>query len=343
MLTGNAAVKSQKNQGDSAARDRLFQRLHGIERRFEDKIDSLAQKIHPHELRQIGDTTQRMAIVHCDTNGLGKFIEDALNAAGKDAADHLKNLSAGLNTLAKESYAAAWHKIFDGHAKAPVPAKILILGGDDISYAIHPAYALYFTLEYLAAFESLSNKLLQQAGNNASSTLTARAGILVAKTGFPIYRGLEMAETLANRGKSKFAGGPVTHSTVAFYRLRDTIDEKNFAKVEAFICEQGEVAQVAAQTMPGLVQSFLEAEISIAGLKSWLDETDTAEMELGWKRFKQMHLSEPRRGKIKASQAKNFFEDFEKEELKYSSEGGKVKLAAELAEWASVMPTQGEP
>lgn len=48
MLTGNAAVKSQKNQGDSAARDRLFQRLHGIERRFEDKIDSLAQKIHPH-------------------------------------------------------------------------------------------------------------------------------------------------------------------------------------------------------------------------------------------------------------------------------------------------------
>ncbi len=97
---------------------------------------------------------------------------------------------------------------------------------------------LEFTIEYLAEFESASAKLMQNLGAQAASKLTARAGVLVIKTNFPIYRGLKMAEGLANRGKRLFGDAEVTHSTISFYRLRDTVDEKQFEKVSAFALGQ---------------------------------------------------------------------------------------------------------
>jgi hypothetical protein len=337
MITGNAAVLMGEK---SEPRDRLYQRLKNVDREFEQKIDGLADKKHPNVLEELDDDLKRMAIVHCDTNGLGKLKQEVLQAAGNGAAATLMKLSEGLNELAKKSYGRAWTKTFasfEASDKKPIPAKILILGGDDISYAIHPAYALRFTLAYLNEFELESAQLMQNLGVKGAGKLTARAGVLVTKTGFPIYRGLEMAESLANRGKSLFVAGPVTHSTVSFYRLRDTVDEKEFDQVRAFALDQELQGRVSAQTMLKLVDKFLEAEISLARLKSWLDESDKNEIKLGWERFRQMHESESRRGKEKADRARDFFAAFEQVGGHKVDESGERPVAADLSEWASVM------
>ncbi len=94
--------------------------------------------------------------------------------------------------------------------------------------------------------------------------------------------------------------------------------------------------------MPDLVGKFLDAKISLASLKSWPEEQDENEIVLGWKRFRQMHESESRRGKGLADLARQFFAEFHRLAGETATEKSLRKLAADLAEWASVMRSAKE-
>lgn len=186
------------------------------------------------DLEEIACGSEKVAFIHIDGNDLGKrFIQELKNISDKEtdedktgqqsssedryqnAINVIKTMSAFSNTV-KETTTAAFKKGLseclkhtrstDSKGKLLVPARPLVLGGDDVTVVIRADLALYFIDAFVKEFERYSNQaFIEQNKNNPNANrqdkLTVGVGMVVCPTGYPFLKAFDLSEELVKNSK----------------------------------------------------------------------------------------------------------------------------------------------
>lgn len=168
------------------------------------------------DLSSIVESDGKIALVHMDGNDLGRLFLGKLQDQDNGQDDHLdpsKNLKemSELSSCVEKSNQAAMTAAFKAilryeyankesnqknQIKYEVPARPIVLGGDDVTVLIRADLALLFVMAYTKEFEK-QTKLLNQG-----KKLSLGAGIVIANKSYPFSKGFELAEGLLDNAKS---------------------------------------------------------------------------------------------------------------------------------------------
>ena len=180
------------------------------------------------------DEAKYIALVHADGNRMGQIliaILDALKSMDPERVQKaLLTFSAMIDevTVTAAQIATSKHLIIDEDGREMIPARPIVLGGDDMSIIIRGDLALDFTATFLKEFQGIAKTKLNEfcekykipKGNIPE--LTACAGVAFFKQNQPFALGLELAESLCSYAKSKGKLGRKkterVPSCVAFHR-----------------------------------------------------------------------------------------------------------------------------
>ncbi|WP_227428772.1 hypothetical protein [Psychrobacter sp. I-STPA6b] len=188
-----------------------------------------------------------IGLIHADGNGLGEVLR-VLNVACSNADDDTyielyRAFSQGMTQATITATQNASKSILlPNLAKNNVlPARPLVLGGDDLSVIVRADLAIDFTEVFILEFARQSaielNKLRQifeqhdidiNVINNLPTYLTACAGIVFIKSSQPFHQAYELAESLCKKAKSYSRAhlDLVTDNTIpaslAFYQVKDS-------------------------------------------------------------------------------------------------------------------------
>ena len=257
--TGLAAVSLDKGESLDAATKAMrdFRRPAGspsLSQRFLDTRLLNQKNIHwPNNFESDARREDRfplgsrrlVGLLHADGNGLGELLR-ILNEACADANDNTyiklyKCFSDGITQATLDAAAEATkEKLLPYAVNGVMPARPLVLGGDDLSVVIRADLALPFAEAFLTAFEIHSQKAMsvlrtafEEAGLKESAKklpdcLTACAGITFMKCSQPFQSAYELAEGLCKRAKnaSRITAaktGKIMPSSIAFLKVQDSL------------------------------------------------------------------------------------------------------------------------
>lgn len=149
-----------------------------------------------------------LAFVHADGNGLGAALL-ALDQACRDVPEIYVQLHSGFSSAITRATRAAAHRAslqslytFDDLHDRRVPARPLVLGGDDLGIIVRPDKAFSFVAAFLRAFEDETAKALGVLRasfpqvKSLPDRLTAAAGIAIVDSSYPFGQAAELAESL---------------------------------------------------------------------------------------------------------------------------------------------------
>lgn len=285
--TGLAAVSRQDGESLDLATTRLrrFRRPPStmtLEKRF------LAREgfSWPRNFENTGPREQRfpmsenrlVALIHADGNGIGQVLR-VLNQATHDASDDIyiaayAQFSNGLSRITQKAAQEASEQVLVPHAVDGVlPARPLILGGDDLTVLVRSDLAESYARVFLAAFQQYSLQemqalagLLEQAGlpdgaGRIPRQLTASAGICHAKASFPFQTTHALAESLCRRAKDQAraladADG-IPPATLAFHKMEGAVAED-----AATLFRQFHTVQRAQETFHLALPAYSVAPVS---------------------------------------------------------------------------------
>lgn len=200
-----------------------------------------------------------IGLIHADGNGLGEILR-LLNEACRDASDTVyidlyRTFSEGVTnaTIAATNQAAKQTLIPKVGDNNVIPARPLVLSGDDLSVIVRADIAIEFTQAFLQAFKTTSRSELAtlkekfiknglvDSANQLPAYLTACAGIVYMKSSQPFYQAYEVAEGLCKQAKAfsrnhkQIVAGSDTSiipSSLAFYKIGDSLIEEVDMMVE---------------------------------------------------------------------------------------------------------------
>jgi len=141
---------------------------------------------------------REIAMVHADGNGLGVALQALSNHCKKDPNTYIEAYAGFSRAVTKATRAAAaiatsevlepaTHKGINGY----VPARPLVLGGDDLTILLRPDVAVPFTEAFLQAFEKETEKELGPLRKKFAflpERLSAAAGIAIVSASHPFDR-----------------------------------------------------------------------------------------------------------------------------------------------------------
>ena len=232
----HSSLSIEKQEKSNEGRDRLEKTIQSVKPNVK-----LVGNIN--ELEQKFKETRWLAIIHADGNGLGEIF---LNFA-----NYLNHLNIGRNTDAKKTFKKledarkyidayrtfsialdictinatgvaienfqncyrAEYKKRNGKDTDKLPFIPLILGGDDLTVLCDGEYALKFTHDFLAEFETQvsANETIWKVANNAFGNkdehspaikrLGICAGVAIVKPHYPFHQAYELAEQLLKSAK----------------------------------------------------------------------------------------------------------------------------------------------
>ncbi|MEH6540588.1 hypothetical protein [Halopseudomonas sp.] len=184
-----------------------------------------------------------IGLVHADGNGLGELLR-LIAKACSDADDEVyvrlyRQFSELVTRATLQATDEASRDVLRPHAEQGVmPARPLILGGDDLTLITRADLALPFVSAWIDAFERHSrdalNELaaafeqsgLKQFAAELPERLTACAGVCFMKAGQPFRSGHELAESLCKRAKAhsrRAAHGAEIPSSIAWHKVQETL------------------------------------------------------------------------------------------------------------------------
>ena len=187
-----------------------------------------------------------IGVVHADGNGIGTIVRKISEATrGLPDADFVRvyrGFSDGLNAATQAAAREATRTTLVAHAvDGALPARPLVLGGDDVTLLVRSDLALPYTRAFLLAFERETTDLMSQLrqwladmgqGKEAGklpANLTASAGICYCKSSYPFRSAYALAESLGARAKHRArdaaAAGGIAPSTVAFHKMEGAVAE----------------------------------------------------------------------------------------------------------------------
>lgn len=253
--TGFAATSRKSGEHLDAAteRARTYAGLEGssrLEQRFFDR-DGYAwpRSFEPHPgagaLFPL-NKDRLVGVLHADGNGIGGVLRVLFQAASQapdaEYVEIYRMFSDGMASATQAAACEAAELALVPHAEASVmPARPLVLGGDDITLLVRADLAVPFARRYLTAFEDRTRAVLTELKQRLRrlglsdeaarlpDQLTASAGIVYCKSSFPFLSAYALADDLAGRAKheSRRAGGEDSEapSTIAFQKMEGAVLE----------------------------------------------------------------------------------------------------------------------
>lgn len=253
--TGQPAVSSDAKLGlQDAATSRFgldrFWRRGGLTAKFADK-DSVPIDDWPRNLEHNpndGDGTDfpfwpdnhYLGLIHADGNGLGQLLihlGEQVRSCPEVFIDLFRDFSTAITEATRAAAQDATRQVLlpargnphETKAAGAIPARPIVLGGDDLTILVRADLAMPFTRAFLTGFEQMSReKLKPLCGKyptieDVPEALTAGAGIAFVKSNHPFHLAHELAESLArfakDRAKEQKDDKGRIPPTLAFHRV----------------------------------------------------------------------------------------------------------------------------
>lgn len=164
----------------------------------------------------IGSNNGKVAFIHMDGNDLGKLFTSRLkddstgNLTIAEKMRQMGELSQNVADSTKDAFNIALRTIlrfelkrlsppfrFPEAMREPVPARPLVLGGDDVTAVVKADLALLFISTFVREFEKLS----QEHGQR----LSVSVGMVVCPASYPFLKAFTLAEELLKNAKQMTA------------------------------------------------------------------------------------------------------------------------------------------
>lgn len=156
-----------------------------------------------------------VGIIHADGNGLGRIVEQVKTYAGQGGRDYVAVMAAFSDAVATATRqavtqaASLFVPFADGKGgKIEMPARPLVMAGDDITIVVRGEHALMFAKAMLLEFEKASEQAFKKIEKQCSGledlpTLTACAGIAFVKANQPFMPAYRLCESLCQHAKTE--------------------------------------------------------------------------------------------------------------------------------------------
>ncbi len=167
------------------------------------------------EISDITDKNDWIAIIHADGNGLGQVVQKIGNKK-----DKFRTFSQTLDLATQKAAQAAYTAVVKEarRNKDVIPARPVVLSGDDMTIIIRADLAVEYATAFIRAFENFTGKdMSTESGKilggilkdfnvfekekEEKNYLTACAGIAFIKSSYPFYYGYQLAEELCGQAK----------------------------------------------------------------------------------------------------------------------------------------------
>lgn len=182
---------------------------------------------------------RNIGIIHADGNGLGQIlIKLAKELEQSDNyAKVFNDLSEKIDTATQKAARGALASVVAKSDKKVIPARPLILGGDDLTMIVRADLALEYVRDFITLFEQETEKELaplhRQYPKIIPKQMTACAGIAFLKSNQPFSFGYALAESLCSAAKKQSrdcSPEGVMPGSLAFHRVTGSfIDEYGVA------------------------------------------------------------------------------------------------------------------
>jgi hypothetical protein len=145
-----------------------------------------------------GREVPRIALVHADGNGIGQMF---MEASSRLARDQIRQLTFGLAQATREAVRTAMGLVVDEAEDDVIPARPILLGGDDLTLIVRADLALGFVRAFATAFEDRVTEAVRRFLPDHPG-LTVKAGVVVLGPRQPFARALDLCEALAAGAKA---------------------------------------------------------------------------------------------------------------------------------------------
>ncbi len=184
--------------------------------------DKYWDKLRCDDLTDIGDSSSwsgYIGLVYADGNAMGKIIK------ALDSSETYRQFSrivdesireacfTALNQVSKSEVNNVGEALKNGESFESLPADILLLGGDDLLVALPADRALDFALKATETFQALTQKKIANLEDKKTREFFCRelgdqgftisCGVAIAKSNYPFYLLLDLAEELLKSAKRK--------------------------------------------------------------------------------------------------------------------------------------------
>lgn len=167
-----------------------------------------------------------VALVHADGNGLGQLMRQLKFSGGQEEIHERLRFSEALEDATFAACLEACKQVLLPYERdGRLPARPILLGGDDLSFIVRADLALHFTKVFLEAFEKETSQRLSDFEGVPDEGLTACAGIAYLRSNQPFYMGMDLAESLCDHAKKQireFAGNAM-FSALCQHRCTDSL------------------------------------------------------------------------------------------------------------------------
>ena len=185
-----------------------------------------------------------LVFLHADGNGLGAALQALARAGAKDPGNFVADYAAFSKAVSQATAAAARHAtaaVLRPDERGRMPARPLVLGGDDVSIIVRPDLAIPFAEAFLRQFELESARELQAAWGNRQippgipQSLSAACGMAVVNSSYPFIRAAELASQMCDAAKrsikraARDAKREVALSALMFCRITAALPDEDHA------------------------------------------------------------------------------------------------------------------
>lgn len=226
----------------------------------------------------------RIAVLHADISALGDFYERLGKAAARavDPVGVSRRASMAIEQAVADAACEAARTLKPA-AGDVMPARPVLIGGDDVTVILRADFALEFAEAFLTALEETSrarlDALCKETGlpeADFAISLTAAAGVAVGGAKQPFFRLLELAESLCGfaKGRAKAAAGMGNRprSVVAFHRITESALAASAADLfQRLDTPAGRLAAQPYQVGTAGVGEFFPALADLNALRAALD------------------------------------------------------------------------
>ncbi len=241
MSTGKDGVMDAGTRRKKALSDPAHAEKNGFIRRFSPSEGQLSWKDWPMDMEP-GDKNsfpyqgdnRTVALIHADGNGLGQLLMNARTAAKQHPEkfiDIFQTLSEGLDACTQHAAQDAVSQVLlpartNGQ---PLPARPIVLGGDDLTMLVRADLAMPFLQAFVNAFEKRSKEFMAsletQQVTGLPKQLTIGAGIVYLGASQPFYLASHLAESIMGEAKkmAKKIDKNDPPSSVVFQRITTSL------------------------------------------------------------------------------------------------------------------------
>lgn len=242
------SIRREQIRGDTPVRDRLAQRFCASD-----------EYTWPTDLAALftdNDELPRVALVHADGNGIGELLRNVASIAQRaetlGASQVYRLFSEALGRATVAAAQAATAEVLQpvaGRDHGRMPARPLVLGGDDLTLLVRADLALPFTRAYCTAFETHTREQLAgwldqirtsdpdaltgcDAEIQSLQVMTACAGVAWIGASQPFLPANALAESLCAEAKKQARAHRHNHqanglipSAISFHRVSSPMIE----------------------------------------------------------------------------------------------------------------------